>query len=66
MNGLRVLNLQGNHINTIDTDQGTWNVGIQELSLKNNGLKEINPSSLQGLENLTILDLSDNNELAHF
>ena len=66
MNGLRVLNLEGNHINTIDTDHGTWDVGIQELYLNNNGLKEINPYSLQGLENLTILDLSDNSELVTF
>ena len=66
MNGLRVLDLVGNHINTLDTDHDTWDVGIRELYLSDNGLKEINPYSLQGLENLTILDLSDNGELVTF
>ena len=63
MNELRILNLNNNLLEFINTGNATWSVDVREMYLRNNRLIVINSFAFHGLENLTVLDLSDNYDL---
>ena len=64
MTELRILDLGYNEIHSINPNNSRWTVDLDELYLQDNRLVEINSFSFHGLWNLTLLDLSNNEDLS--
>ena len=60
MQNLRVLRMDWNKISSINPHRTQWQIGLTELYLLGNELKDIDSSSFVGLSDLTYLDLSFN------
>ncbi|XP_030851305.1 slit homolog 3 protein-like [Strongylocentrotus purpuratus] len=64
MQALKVLKIDYNVVRSINTCNHTWTINLIELYLSGNSLTEISKFAFLGLQNVTLLDLSSNKQLA--